>query len=73
MSMNMAQIWDLSSGLFNTADSDDERKREQSLWQLEAAFNLLLRALDRPEGGNNGEVVLNRHQLTEQLLGALDH
>lgn len=69
----MAQIRDLSSGLFETADTGGAREREQSLWQLEHAFNLLLRALDKPTHGNTGEVVLHRHQLTEQLLRALDH
>lgn len=69
----MAQIRDLSSGLFETADTGGAREREQALWQLEAAFGVLLNALDKPQHGNPGEVVLNEPQLTERLLVELDH
>lgn len=67
----VAMLRDLVDDQFCAADNQDPRRREQALWQLEAAFKVLLDAVDGAACEDANVAIVHPRQLTERMLHAL--
>lgn len=67
----VAMLRDLVDDQFCAADNQDPRRREQALWQLEAAFKVLLDEIDGAACEDANVAIVHPRQLTERMLHAL--